>query len=667
MEAIELRQKCIHKVLKKRAYIYQQAKMNSGQAGVTRKPLPVDLGRNVSTKHKAANRRFGKVIGVEGRHSWVVEFNDNRLPKTQILASKKLISLDFANSVNRVSGTQHRSNAVSTQSSSNQQLLSMPSTANVNNESTFGRLLNNNLTSGTSAPNASQAGGLSTIGNVIHSEIPQTLELESPSILANDGNLNEGNSIDSEYSSNIDTQLPHGPSLTETGEQEVDGYGDEEDDEEEHDADDANDGSEDVNDSDLTNSEHGMPPASENEHTRRYAIYESEKKKLIDDQCTFQKLKKKQVYTWKVVDQNDDNFVEYEENKQIGLRGFDFSKFDAENHPYAKIFLMLYPSDSWVQNLSKLNERVVFENNYRKHGKKKITRVSPKEWWTFHAIIIVSAQFRRGGSPLFQEECEGMLKNPPLRDYMSFSRFKIIRGLFPYAFHDENKADPWYPVDKLVRKFNENRSRTISASVKKAIDESMSAFKPQTSTTGNLPHLSYISRKPEPLGTEFKVVNCSETLCMLYIEVQKGKEAMRAAEGSKEFNVTAGCSMRLMKGTKDNVGAVPSANSESGEGESCPRRGLYVGDSWFASVTTAEVFASYNQEYIGIIKTNHAGFPKKDIENIMETWPSGTNIVFHCKSPNGPTLRAIGYKYNSKRILSFVMTDSAGSIGPGSP
>ena len=33
----------------------------------------------------------------------------------------------------------------------------------------------------------------------------------------------------------------------------------------------------------------------------------------------------------------------------------------------------------------------------------------------------------------------------------------------------------------------------------------MSAFRPQTRKTGNLPHLSFIMRKPEDLGTEFKV------------------------------------------------------------------------------------------------------------------------------------------------------------------
>jgi len=55
----------------------------------------------------------------------------------------------------------------------------------------------------------------------------------------------------------------------------------------------------------------------------------------------------------------------------------------------------------------------------------------------------------------------------------------------------------------------------------------MSAFCPQTRSTGNLPHLSFIMRKPEDLGTEFKVVACLMTGILLHLEIQKGCDAMR--------------------------------------------------------------------------------------------------------------------------------------------
>ena len=58
----------------------------------------------------------------------------------------------------------------------------------------------------------------------------------------------------------------------------------------------------------------------------------------------------------------------------------------------------------------------------------------------------------------------------------------------------------------MVNSFNTNRKSTVAASRFKTLDESMSAYRPQTRKTGNLPNIRYILRKPEPLGTEFKTV-----------------------------------------------------------------------------------------------------------------------------------------------------------------
>ena len=48
--------------------------------------------------------------------------------------------------------------------------------------------------------------------------------------------------------------------------------------------------------------------------------------------------------------------------------------------------------------------------------------------------------------------------------------------------------------------------KNIAASFLKVGDEAMSEIRFQTITKGNLPHLSYIFRNLEPLGTEFKTV-----------------------------------------------------------------------------------------------------------------------------------------------------------------
>ena len=77
-------------------------------------------------------------------------------------------------------------------------------------------------------------------------------------------------------------------------------------------------------------------------------------------------------------------------------------------------------------------------------------------------------------------------------------------------------TDEWWRAKHLFDGFN-SASKNIAASFLKVGDEWMSAIRFWTTAKGNLPHLSYIFRKPEPLGTEFKTVACSVTGALLFI------------------------------------------------------------------------------------------------------------------------------------------------------
>ena len=57
----------------------------------------------------------------------------------------------------------------------------------------------------------------------------------------------------------------------------------------------------------------------------------------------------------------------------------------------------------------------------------------------------------------------------------------------------------------------------IAAIFLKVGNESMSAIRFWITSKGNLPHLSYIYRKSEPLGEEFKTVTCSVTGVLFFI------------------------------------------------------------------------------------------------------------------------------------------------------
>ena len=144
---------------------------------------------------------------------------------------------------------------------------------------------------------------------------------------------------------------------------------------------------------------------------------------------------------------------------------------------------------------------------------------------------------------------------------------------------------------------------------------------------------------------------------MLYLEIQRGKAEMpKWSSRYRELGATASCSIRA---------GMHMANC--GQRESEHRRNCIIGDSWFASVKTAEAIHEGGHEWIGIIKTSHSLFPKKELEEKLKTWPGGMSLVLQATTAKGVKLVAVGYKYNSSKVLCFVATKNAGSTLPGEP
>jgi hypothetical protein len=82
----------------------------------------------------------------------------------------------------------------------------------------------------------------------------------------------------------------------------------------------------------------------------------------------------------------------------------------------------------------------------------------------------------------------------------------------------------------------------------------MSAFRPRTDKTGELANISFIQRKTEPLGVEFKFVVCSQTGILLNLEIQRGKEEMpKRSSYYCEYGPTTSCTVRGVEAT-NNIG-----------------------------------------------------------------------------------------------------------------
>ena len=112
-------------------------------------------------------------------------------------------------------------------------------------------------------------------------------------------------------------------------------------------------------------------------------------------------------------------------------------------------------------------------------------------------------------------------QNTRFNRYMKLYRFKEFRFFYPriYELTLEKDNDPWYCFSSAIKEFNDIRNEQVQSSWVKVLDKSMSAWRLHTSKNGGLPNISFIIRKPEPLGTEFKTVCCPVTGVMTRMEI----------------------------------------------------------------------------------------------------------------------------------------------------
>lgn len=229
------------------------------------------------------------------------------------------------------------------------------------------------------------------------------------------------------------------------------------------------------------------------------------------------------IIEWKVVREHDPENVPTPYTAD-GVIGFSFNSFNIldrkspdYSHPFARLLELLWPKDSdgngWREQLQKVNAEL---RERDAADKKNWKEMDEDEWWTFWGIIIYAGKLGKGGAENLYDNSEpisDLLPNTKvnLSGVMKKYRLQQLISVIPHAFHGKDVDDPWNAITSLVDGFNNTRAQKIAASYCKIFDESMSAWSPTTTRFGGLPFLSFILRKPQPLGTEFKVVACSKT------------------------------------------------------------------------------------------------------------------------------------------------------------
>jgi hypothetical protein len=321
-------------------------------------------------------------------------------------------------------------------------------------------------------------------------------------------------------------------------------------------------------------------------------------------------------------------------------------------------FLTLFPV-KWKESLKLLNEAITKHNEGIRLKGSQVDHVSQKEYWIFNGLLCYCGLVKSGGVEGLYKKQSGIVNTARGSEYMSHKRFKQIKQVWVSQFSDplQKSDNAWWRVALLVTGFNLNRTKTVACSRVKTLDETMSAFRPQKSKTGNLPNISFILRKPKNLGTELKTVATKGANgAMIHAEIQEGKTYMKDKKYFQPYGATVACVLRLAEATKN-----------CGQRENSNVANLFYGDSWFAGLKTAVAVKELHQsEFVGIVKTSHRKFPKAHIENEMKDWPPGTHLVLKT-TVNTNTYYAIGYKYSAKKIISFITTEKAGHTLPGQP
>ena len=229
---------------------------------------------------------------------------------------------------------------------------------------------------------------------------------------------------------------------------------------------------------------------------------------------------------------------------------------------------------------------------------------------------------------------------------MSHDKYKRWNRYLAEGPTTARASDPWREVRWLVDGHNANRKATVTASWLVVVDETMWAW-----TGQGMPHLSFVKRKPEPLGAEVKNLCDGLSGVMLYLELQEGKTRMAAKQCCDEEKATTACTLRLA----DFAGL---GELHLREEEKVQR--LLVGDSWFAGCATAKaLLEKLGVHFVGNVKTAHSGFPIDQLRWDLSKTERGDHVVY--KMEGEEHMCAVGW--NDHHFKTFITTGSVSTAG----
>ena len=267
-------------------------------------------------------------------------------------------------------------------------------------------------------------------------------------------------------------------------------------------------------------------------------------------------------------------------------------------------------------------------------------------------VIIGGAQFTTH-TELWATEQKGIMPPPDFGRFISKDRFtRVLRywARGDLGVERELGNDPWGEVRPWFDGHNARRKNELSPGTRLVADESMLPWHGNAGS-GGVAHLSFVKRKPHPLGVELKTVCDCSTGVMMYVDVQEGKLRMARKKYADTYPHTTACTVRLLYKM--------GINEKLVRRDEPVRKRIVYADSWFAGRTTAKALMDeLGLHFTGPVKTNTRGFPMDALRWCVSEEERGGHVVFHNEAEN---LWAVGW--NDHHYKCYITTH--GTTEPG--
>lgn len=226
-----------------------------------------------------------------------------------------------------------------------------------------------------------------------------------------------------------------------------------------------------------------------------------------------------------------------------------------------------------------------------------IRTVTSGELLRFFGLLILLTRFNVSSRrDLWKKTSSKYIPTPDFGRIMSRKRFENILSHICWSDLTEDEDaemtdSRWSLVSGFLKAINDHREHFVKPSDHLCIDESISRW---YGLGGDwikmgLPHYVAYDRKPEN-GCELKSMACGASGIMLRLELVMGQTSSEVQEFRDECSHTTALTLRLAK---------PWLRSGR----------VVCGDSYFASVQTAEALLKYGTRFIGVVKNATKGFP----------------------------------------------------------